>query len=427
MGIGIGGTSMDAALDALADMSDNMGAISRIEHLARIARAQDFMQAQGIAAVYLNAGTNMNYFTGTKWYASERMVGAILPARGLLEYIAPAFEESTIRDFMLVEGAVNCWEEHESPYQLFIDVLGRMGVAPDRAAPPRIGICESAAFFIADGIRPLAAGYALENAKTVTTFCRSRKSHAEIALMQRVKEMTLEVHKAAASILYEGISTVEVADFITRAHRKVGAPGSYFCIVLFGEATAYPHGVSYVQTLKQGDVVLIDTGCQLNGYISDITRTYVFGDITERQRFVWNAEKTAQQAAFDAAQLGVPCSAVDAAARASLEAKGFGPGYKLPGLPHRTGHGIGMDIHEWPYLVGGDSTPLEVGMCFSNEPMICIPGEFGVRHEDHFYMTEAGPKWFTEPAYTIDDPFGLQRYSMFGLGDFATRRDPVKP
>jgi Xaa-Pro dipeptidase len=407
--IGVGGTSIDAALAALADMSGGMCAISRIEHLARIERAQAFMQQHGIGAVYLNAGTNMSYFTGTKWHPSERMVGAILPARGPLEYIAPAFEESTIRDFMLVEGAVNCWEEHESPYQLFIDVLGRMGIAPDLAAPPRIGICESAAFFIADGIAPLAAGYALENARPVTAFCRARKSSAEIALMQRVKDMTLQVHKAAASILHEGITTVEVADFIARAHRKVGAPGSYFCIVLFGEATAYPHGVSYAQTLKQGDVVLIDTGCQLKGYISDITRTYVFGQITEYQRFVWNAEKAAQQAAFEAAQLGVPCSAVDAAARASLESHGFGPGYKLPGLPHRTGHGIGMDIHEWPYLVGSDNTPLDVGMCFSNEPMICIPGQFGVRHEDHFHMTESGPAWFTEPAHSIDDPFGLAR------------------
>ena len=405
----IGGKTFDEALDALSDMTGAMVAIGKDEHLQRIARAQAFMRDSGIAAVYLNAGTNMSYFTGTKWYASERMVGAILPASGALEYIAPAFEESTVKDFMLVEGKVNCWEEHESPYQLFIEVLGKMGIAPNASAPPRIGICESAAFFIADGIRPLADGYALENAKSVTAHCRSRKSPAEIALMQRVKDMTLEVHKAAASILYEGITTVEVADFIARAHRKVGAPGSYFCIVLFGEATAYPHGVSYVQTLKQGDVVLIDTGCQVKGYISDITRTYVFGQITERQRFVWNAEKAAQQAAFDAAQLGVPCREVDAAARASLEANGFGPGYKLPGLPHRTGHGIGMDIHEWPYLVGSDSTPLDVGMCFSNEPMICIPGEFGVRHEDHFYMTENGPKWFTEPAHTIEDPFGLQR------------------
>ncbi|MFL6660327.1 MAG: M24 family metallopeptidase [Massilia sp.] len=407
--MGIGGSTMEAALAALQDMSGGMVAIGKDEHLARIARAQGYMQEHGIAAVYLNAGTNMSYFTGTKWYASERMVGAILPARGALEYIAPAFEESTLKDFMLVEGAVNVWEEHESPYQLFVNVLARMGIAPDASLPPRIGICESAAFFIADGIRPLAGGYALENAKAVSAFCRARKSAAEIALMQRVKDMTLEVHKAAASILTEGITTVEVADFIARAHRKVGAPGSYFCIVLFGEATAYPHGVSYVQTLKQGDVVLIDTGCQLKGYISDITRTYVFGEISERQRFVWDAEKRAQEAAFAAAQLGVPCSAVDAAARVALQADGFGPGYKLPGLPHRTGHGIGMDIHEWPYLVGSDHTPLDVGMCFSNEPMICIPGEFGVRHEDHFYMTADGPRWFTQPAHSIDDPFGLQR------------------
>lgn len=407
--VGVGGTGMDEALAALSDMTAGMVAIGKEEYLQRIARAQAYMREQGIAAVYLNAGTNMRYFTGTKWHASERMVGAILPADGALEYIAPAFEESTLTGFMLVEARVNCWEEHESPYQLFIDVLGRMGIAPDQDQPARIGICESAAFFIFDGIRALAAGYALENAKPVTAFCRSRKSDAEIALMQRVKDLTLEVHKAAASILYEGISTTEVSDFIARAHRKAGAPGSYFCIVLFGEATAYPHGVSYVQTLKAGDTVLIDTGCQMEGYISDITRTYVFGEISERQRFVWNAEKAAQQAAFAAARLGVPCRDVDAAARVSLEAHGFGPGYKLPGLPHRTGHGIGMDIHEWPYLVGSDATPLDVGMCFSNEPMICIPGELGVRHEDHFYMTATGPKWFTQPAHSIDDPFGLAR------------------
>lgn len=404
--MGIGGTSKQEALDKLSDMTGGMVAITKAEHEERIARAQSFMRDKGIAAIYINAGTNLHYFTGTKWYASERMVGAILPANGPVEYIAPAFEECTLKDFMQVEGKVNCWEEHESPYALFIAALGRMGIAPDAAKPPRIGLCESAAFFIVDGIAPFAAGYQIENARPVTSFCRSRKSKAEIALMQRVKDMTLEVHKAAASILHEGITTVEVEQFIAQAHRKVGAPGSYFCIVLFGEASAYPHGVSYVQTLKQGDVVLIDTGCQVMGYISDITRTYVFGQISERQRFVWNAEKTAQLAAFAAAQLGVPCGDVDRAARASLEANGFGPGYKLPGLPHRTGHGIGMDIHEWPYLVGSDTTPLDVGMCFSNEPMICIPGEFGVRHEDHFYMTENGPKWFTAPAYSIDEPFG---------------------
>lgn len=407
--LSIGGKTIEQALATLSDMSAGALPISKQEHQQRIDQAQANMRKQGIAAIYLNAGSNLTYFTGTKWYASERMVGAILPAEGALEYIAPAFEESTLQDFMLIKGRVNGWQEHESPYRLFVETLQRMGIAANAVRPPRIGICESAAFFIYDGIRPLAAGYALENARSVTASCRSRKSDSEIALMQRAKDMTLAVHGATASMLREGITTVEVEEFIQRAHRKVGASGSYFCIVLFGEATAYPHGVSYVQTLKPGDTVLIDTGCKVHNYISDITRTYVYGEISARQRSVWNSEKKAQLAAFEAAQLGVPCEQVDQAARRSLETDGYGPGYKLPGLPHRTGHGIGLDIHEWPYLVGGDSTPLDVGMCFSNEPMICIPGEFGVRHEDHFYMTANGPKWFTEPAHSIDDPFGLNR------------------
>jgi Xaa-Pro dipeptidase len=399
----IGGTTIEQALDSLSDMTAGAVPIGHDEYLQRIARAQAFMRDAGIGAIYVDAGTNLTYFTGTRWHASERMVGAIVPATGAVAYIAPAFEESTIADFMVVEGAINTWQEHDSPYQLFIDTLQQLGITG------RIGIDESAAFFVYDGIRPLAeaAGYTLENARAVTAHCRSRKSDAEIALMQRAMDMTLAVHVAAASILKEGITTKEVEAFIDQAHRKVGASGSYFVIVLFGEATAYPHGVSYVQTLKPGDTVLIDTGCKLHNYISDITRTYVYGAISDRQRSVWNSEKAAQQAAFQAAQLGVPCEAVDQAARRSLEADGFGPGYKLPGLPHRTGHGIGMDIHEWPYLVGGNTTPLDIGMCFSNEPMICIPGEFGIRHEDHFYMTATGPQWFTQPAHSIDDPFGL--------------------
>jgi len=397
----IGGKTMDEALAGLSDMTGGIEGIGAEEHAARIAKAQAFMRERGIAAVYLNAGTNLAYFTGTRWYPSERMVGAILPAEGGVEYIAPAFEEGTLHGFMKISGPVNTWHEHENPCALFAAVLARMGIA----AGSRIGIDESTPFFIFDGIRQQDTGYVLENAKPVTAHCRMRKSAAEIALMQRAKDMTMEVHKAAASILLEGITTAEVTQFIDRAHKKVGASGSYFCIVLFGEASAYPHGVSYEQTLKEGDVVLIDTGCKFKDYISDITRSYVFGEPTTRQREVWNAEKEAQQAAFEAAQLGVPCGDVDRAARASMEAAGFGPGYALPGLPHRTGHGIGMDIHEWPYLVGSDTTPLDVGMCFSNEPMICVPGEFGIRHEDHFYMTADGPRWFTQPAHSIDNPF----------------------
>lgn len=399
---GIGGSTPAQELAKLVDMTQGVEAIGHAEYQARIAKAQALMQAQGIDAIYLNAGTNLYYFTGTRWYASERMVGAILPANGALQYIAPAFELSTLLGFMVIEGEVNTWHEDESPYALCAKVLAQMGVAQGK-----VGIDESAAFFIFDGIRQVAPHLEYVNAKTITADCRMIKSAQELALLQRAKEMTLAVHQAAARILYEGITVAEVEAFINDAHKAVGiAAGSYFCIVLFGEDTAYPHGVKSPKALALNDTVLIDTGCQLHGYNSDITRTYVFGTPSARQRQLWQLEQEAQLAAFDAAQIGATCASVDRAARDVLEAAGFGPGYDVPGLPHRTGHGVGLDIHEWPYLVLNDHTRLAAGMCFSNEPMLCVPGEFGVRHEDHFYMTEQGPVWFTEPAHSIDNPFG---------------------
>jgi Xaa-Pro dipeptidase len=403
MTIGVGGRTKEEALAALSNMTANAVPIGIEEHRARIAKAQAYMRANKIDAVYLNAGSSLLYFTGVHWHPSERMVGAILPASGDLEYIAPQFEEGTLHDFMVVEGAVNCWEEHESPTQLFITLLDRMCAS----GTAKVGIDESTPFFLFDKMRRLGNRFEFIDAKDVTAHCRARKSARELALMQCAKNMTLEVHKAAASVLHEGITTTEVAAFIEQAHRKVGARGSTFCIVLFGPATAFPHGVKDPQTLKANDVVLIDTGCKVHDYLSDITRTYVFGEPSQRQRIFWDIEKEAQGAAFAAAKLGAPCGDPDRAARRVLRRHSLGPDYKLPGLPHRTGHGIGLDVHEWPYLVGSDDTPLDVGMCFSNEPMICVPGEFGIRHEDHFYMTESGPKWFTEPAHSVDDPFGL--------------------
>ena len=404
MTIGVGGKTKEAALALLSNMTEGTEPIALAEYQQRIARAQAQMQVRGMGAMWVHAGTNMTYFTGTKWSPSERMVGVIIPAIGQVQYLAPYFEQNTLREYMVVQGVVHTWHEHESPFKLFLDVVGGIAM-PENAR--NTGVSEDTPFFIVDGIQQLSATEKLVNAKPVTAFCRSQKSVNELALMQRAKNMTLEVHKAAASILHEGISTTEVENFIELAHQRVGASGSYFCIVLFGEASAFPHGVKNPQMLKMGDMVLIDTGCKVGGYISDITRSYVFGEPTARQRSVWNAEKAAQAAAFAAAKLGVPCGDVDTAARRSLVASGFGPNYDLPGLPHRTGHGIGMDIHEWPYLVGGDMTPLAEGMCFSNEPMICVMGEFGIRLEDHFYMTAAGPKWFTMPSHSVDNPFGL--------------------
>jgi Xaa-Pro dipeptidase len=394
---GVGGSTAEAELARLEPMLRDCQPISIDEHRRRLATLAARMTDAGFDAVWLNAGSNLTFYTGMKWWPSERLVGALVSADGAVTYVGPAFELGTLRLYMGVEAPLSGWEEHESPYAQVASLL------PSGA---KLGIDPAAPYFTVTGLSDAVQGRAV-NAGDVVLFGRARKSPAELALMQATKAATIEVHKAAAAILRPGISTGEVTEFIHAAHKTIGAPGgSTFCIVLFGPDTAFPHGVAKPKTLDDGDVVLIDTGCAMHGYQSDITRTYVFGAPTARQREVWDAEKACQIAAFKAAQLGQTCASVDAAARAEAEARGFGPGYQLPGIPHRTGHGIGLDIHEAPYLVGGDETPLDIGMCFSNEPMICVPGEFGIRLEDHFYMTAEGPRWFTEPSNSIEDPFG---------------------
>ena len=398
----IGGKTQQEALATLRDMTTDMEQPSVSEHTSRIEKAQRYMQANNIAALYLNAGTNLAYFTGMQWYASERLVGAILPARGDVVYIAPTFEIDSLEERKLIAGHIEGWQEHESPYALFAKLLSDI----DTANGSKVAVDESTQFFIVDGFsKTLPKTIEIINGSEVTAHCRMHKSPHELALIQRAMDMTLAVHKATASMLKEGMTTTEVEAFINEAHRKVGASGSYFCIVLFDKATSFPHGVKDPQVLKTNDLVLIDTGCKLHGYLSDITRTYCFGEPTSKQRQLWSSEKQAQIAAFNAATVGSTCGDVDAAARHSLEAEGLGPDYTLPGLPHRTGHGIGMDIHEWPYLVKDNPHQLAPGMCFSNEPMIVVPGEFGIRLEDHFYVTDAGPVWFTEPSKSITEPF----------------------
>lgn len=402
---GIGGSTIEIELAKIQPIAHLVKPIQKEEFQTRIDNACKLMLEQNVPAMYLHAGTNLYYFTGMKWNSSERMVGAILFQDGTLHFIAPEFEKGTILDFMLIEGQVHCWEEHENPYVLFSEILINNGVSKgvvlmDEATP----------FFIIDGINKCAFQFILENAKPITAGCRMVKSEAEIAIMQHAMNITLEVQKATARILRVGISAKEVVDFINDSHVKYGIPsGSYFCIVLFGVDSSFPHGVKSPKNLEENEMVLIDTGCVLHDYISDITRTYVYGEANDLQRSIWNIEKETQQAAFDAAQLGNTCADVDNASRVVLESHNLGPDYKLPGLPHRTGHGIGLDIHEWPYIVRNDNTVLELGMTFSNEPMICVPNEFGIRHEDHIYMTDKGPKWFTKPMRTIEDPFGIAK------------------
>ncbi|MGO4741022.1 M24 family metallopeptidase [Bosea sp. 2KB_26] len=402
MTIGVGGSSFEAELARLNPMTAGIAPIAVAEYKARIAKAQALLREQGLQALYLDTSANLHYFTGIQLKLTERLHGAIIPAEGDIVYLSPAFEEPKTREYMQFGEDVRCWEEHEDPTALVVETIRSLGyesgtVALDPHTP----------FFIADGLRKAGNRYSFASGGPVTASCRQLKSAAEIALIQRAMDITMEVHRAAARVLRVGLTTTELIEFLDRAHRKLGL-SSTFGAAQFGEATAYPHGVPYPQTLAEGDMVLIDTGTRLGGYHSDITRTYVFGEPTERQREIWNLEKRAQLAGFEAAVLGAPGEAVDQAARGVIEAAGFGPGYKVPGLPHRTGHGLGLEIHEEPFMVKGNRTPLAAGMCFSVEPMMCIYGEFGVRLEDIAYMAEGGARWFTQPAHSVDDPFGYE-------------------
>lgn len=398
---GIGGSNPAQQLAAITPWTDIAAPISTDERLARIEKARQLTRDSGADALIIGAGTSLRYFAGVPWGATERLVALLIPVTGDPVLIAPYFELGSLEAEMQVKAEFRLWQEDQSPTALVADACKAWGantLAIDPALP----------FLFVDRIAHDAPGLALVSGAAAVDGCRMTKSPAEIALMQQAKSMTLEVHRRAALTLREGIRASEVIRFIDQAHRAIngGGAGSTFCMVQFGHGTAFPHGVPGDPELREGDMVLIDTGTTVQGYHSDITRSYVFGRANDEQRRIWDLEKAAQAAAFAAAQPGRPCETVDQAARDVLEAAGLGPDYALPGLPHRTGHGIGLSIHEPCYLVRGDTTPLATGMCFSNEPMIVIPDRFGVRLEDHFYMTDEGPKWFTEPQPAIDAPFG---------------------
>ncbi|MDT0553551.1 M24 family metallopeptidase [Urechidicola vernalis] len=400
--IGIGGSTAAEELAKIQPRINQVKPIQKEEFQERIQRAAKLMNDENIVSTYVHSGTNLFYFTGMRWNASERMVGALILPNGTIHYIAPQFEKGTIFDFMLLNGEVHCWEEHESPFELLLAILKQNGIESGQLA-----MDEMTPFFMTNSLSKVNTSFSIIDATPVTAGCRMQKSKNEIAIMQAAMDITLEVQKAAARILYVGISAKEVVDFINEAHIRYGIPsGSYFCIVLFGVDSAFPHGVKSPKNLEANEMVLIDTGCVLHDYISDITRTYVFGTPTDEQKRIWNVEKATQLAAFDKAKLGTTCGAIDDASRVELSKNGLSKDYDLPGLPHRTGHGIGLNIHEHPYIVRNNAVTLKEGMTFSNEPMIVIPDAFGIRLEDHVYMTTEGSKWFTEPAHSIENPFG---------------------
>jgi Xaa-Pro dipeptidase len=358
------------AIRELKPMLDGVQPITDGERAARIEKARRLMRESKLDAIYIENGTSVYYFTG------KRQVGQawILPAKGEPTWLAADAAQAAAR-------------------------LKDLGVASGR-----VGLEEQVRFATFDGLRKDAPALECVSATPVTAGCRMIKSPAEIELMQRANDITIAVYKAALSSLREGMTERELSAWISAGYRACGVGG--FAMASFGKYTAFPHGSIEPQKLREGDIVLIDDGCSVEGYQSDITRTTIFGKATKRQIEVWNLERKAQDAAFAAAKVGAPCESVDAAARKVITDAGFGPGYKVPGLPHRTGHGIGLDGHEWTYLVKGNKTRLEPGMCFSDEPMIAIYGEFGIRLEDCMYITESDARMFTKQSPAIDQPFG---------------------
>lgn len=389
------------AIAALKPLTAAITPISDTERRGRIDKAQRLMAEQKVGAIVIEGGSGMFYYTGTRWGLSERPFVVVIPAQGELAYVTPAFEESRAREITKFTDDIRIWQEDESPYKVIAGVLRDRGVATGRVA-----LDERLRFFIADGVRAEAPTATYILGTPITAECRMYKSDIEIALMQRANDITIEAFKAAHQTLREGMTEADFRSNIEAAFRALGTSGS--ALVLFGQWSALPHGTVNPQRLKEGDVVLFDGGTSVEGYASDVTRTTVFGTPTPRQREVWELEKRAQSAAFAAAQIGVPCEAVDAAARKVIVDAGFGPDYTTPGLPHRTGHGIGLDGHEWTNFVRGNKTPLAPGMCFSDEPMIAIPGEFGIRLEDCLHMTERGPVFFTQQSPAIDKPFAVE-------------------
>jgi Xaa-Pro dipeptidase len=382
----------------LKPMTGDVVPITDEERWDRIEKARKLMVSSGIKAIYLEAGTSMFYFTGVHWRASERMFATVIPAKGDIIWICPAFEESRAHEQIRFGNDIRTWEEDESPYKRVAEAFRDLGIRNGK-----IGMEERVRFFLFDGIRKEAPHLEYISADPVTIECRMIKSPAEIALMQKAADITIAAYKVTVAEIKKGMTNNDIRAIASQAHRALGVSGSIGAQI--AEASANPHGSIKRIEVKEGDIVLMDGGCSVDGYRSDISRTIVFGDPTPRKRETWNLMKKAQSAAFAKAGLGVPCEEVDAAARQVYIDHGFPGGYKLPGCPHRTGHGIGLDGHEWINLVKGNKRPMEVGMCFSNEPMLVIPGEFGIRLEDCFHITPEGPKYFSQPSPSIEQPF----------------------
>jgi Xaa-Pro dipeptidase len=397
---GAGGGAMLAAMPgglraaSAGRLADAAVPITPAERMARIAKLQGLMAEQRIAALLVESGSSLTYFTGVRWSRSERITAAVIPAQGPPIIVTPFFEAPSVKETLAVPADLRTWHEDASPFALIADALkGRSGP---------VAVEQTTRAFITEGLAR-EGRFAVVSGAGLVNACRQIKSPAELALMEIANAITLAAIREAHGAVQPGMTSADISALVDGATARMGA-ASDFSMALLNEASAYPHGSHTPQTVREGSVILMDCGCTVADYQSDISRTWVFGEPTARQRKVWDTVRRGQAKVFEAAKMGAPASTLDAAVRRFYESEGWGPGFALPGLPHRAGHGIGMDGHESPYLVGNDQTSLTPGMCFSNEPGLYIPGEFGIRLEDCWVMTAAGPKSFTPLARSLDDP-----------------------
>jgi Xaa-Pro dipeptidase len=384
--------------ERLSSLVTNAKPITAQERLARIAKLQGLMAQDKIGALLIESGSTLDYFTGIRWRRSERTTAAIIAANGAPLIVTPAFEEPSVRETLQIGGDVRVWDEADSPFERIVQALR------DRDLTTGVVAVESTTrFFIVDGMRRASNAYEFVTGDALVRACRQIKSPAELELMQIANNVTIAALRHVHARLRSGMNPAEIGALMDATTITLGGEPE-FSLVLLNEASAYPHGSHQAQRVREGSIVLMDCGCTVHGYQSDISRTWVHGSATARQRKIWNTVKRGQEIALESATLGVPVGQIDDAVRAYYEREGWGPGYRLPGLPHRTGHGIGLDGHEAAYLVHGDATPLQAGMCFSDEPGLYVPGEFGVRLEDCWHMTASGPQTFTPFAASIDAP-----------------------
>jgi len=395
-------TTLPPAVAALTSMSDQVKPITVEERRARIEKARGLMHDNKVDAIMLTGGTSLRYFTGLEWGLSERLLATILPVKGKPFLVTPKFEESRAQEQLRTgplggDADLFTWEENQSPYALVARGLRDRGIGTGR-----LGVEETVKWVFSDGVAHAAPSLSLTSATPVTAGCRGVKDDHEVALMRLASAATLRAYKASWQSLAEGMTQDEVGRLVSAAHRQLGFDGE--ASVQVGEYSALPHGSRTPQVIREGTIVMMDGGCSVDGYRSDITRTYVLGKPTEKMREVFDIVHRAQTAALRTAKPGVPCEAVDAAARKVIADAGYGPDYKY--FTHRVGHGMGMDGHEWPYLVRGNTLALAPNMMFSDEPGIYIPGEFGVRLEDDLHITGAGAELLTPQSDSLEQPFG---------------------